>query len=99
MSSTPITVVARITARPGLEEELQRKLLALIPLTRCEEGCIMYRLHRSTEIPGLFLFYENWRSRRDLDDHLATPYLQEFLGQADRLLAAPVELTFWEEIE
>lgn len=99
MPAKPITVVARMTAKPGLEDQLQRKLLALIPPTRREEGCITYKLHRAEEIPGLFLFYENWRSRNDLDDHLATPYLQAFLGEADQLLATPVELTIWDQIE
>lgn len=98
MSPQMLTVLARIKAKAGREEDVLREILSLITPTRSEAGCINYDLHRSQDDPALFCLYENWRSRRDLDDHLATPYLQAFLGKAPELLAEPVDISFWEMI-
>ena len=42
------------------------------------------------------MFYENWRSKDDLDAHLKTPHLQPLFGRLDELLARPVEIKFYE---
>jgi len=99
MDNKKLSVLARVRAASGKEDELYRVLAALVPLTRTEDGCISYDLHQAQEDPALFFFYENWRSKKDLDDHFATPYLQAFLGKAPELLAEPPDITFWNKIE
>ena len=93
-----VTVLARIKAKSGMETQLRDELLALIGPTHSEEGCINYDLHQSNEDPTHFIFYENWKSQEDLDQHLGMPYLQEFLGKADEILAEPVEITLFTRI-
>ena len=99
MTSNRITVVARITARAGVEETVRRELLALVAPTTRESGCISYDLHQSADDRALFMFYENWRSREDLDDHLNTPHFLAFQETTAGLLAEPVEISFWELID
>jgi quinol monooxygenase YgiN len=98
MPSQKLTVVAKIRAKSGLKDKVKAELLNLISPTRKESGCINYDLHQSQEDENLFLFYENWISRQDLDDHLKTPHLQAFLGKSEELLAEPIEITFWNMI-
>ena len=98
MADEKLTVVARCKAKPGREEEVEREIVALVEPTRSESGCINYDLHRSLDDGSVFLLYENWVSQQALDDHLATPYLQRFLGKADEILAEPVEITRWKMI-
>jgi quinol monooxygenase YgiN len=98
MSKRPLTVVATIRAKPGQERVLREELLALIPITRQEPGCLNYDLHEAVGTPGSFLFHENWISKQHLDDHLARPHLQAFLGKADTLLAEPPQITLWEQV-
>ena len=93
-----VTVLAHFKAKPGKEGILKDELLALIGPTHCEEGCINYDLHQSAEDAALLMLYENWTSKKDLDDHLAMPYLQEFLGKADDLLAEPVSIALYQMI-
>ncbi|MCL5123985.1 MAG: antibiotic biosynthesis monooxygenase [Deltaproteobacteria bacterium] len=93
-----VTVVARVVAKPGMEDVVKKTLMGLVPPTRKESGCINYDLHISTENTALFLFYENWTSKKDLDDHLAMPYLQDFLGRASEILAEPVDISLWERV-
>lgn len=95
---TQLTLVAFIRAKAGLEEELGRRLQALVEPTREEPDCINYDLHRSNEDPALWMLHENWRSRRDLDRHFETPYLRDFLGRADELLAEEMDLRFFSPV-
>jgi quinol monooxygenase YgiN len=94
-----LTVVASIKSKEGKEAEVEKTLRGLIPPTRSEKGCINYNLHRSQEDPGLFMFYENWASREALDQHLATPYLQDFLSRVEDLLDGPVDLQMFNKLD
>jgi quinol monooxygenase YgiN len=93
-----LTVVATVKAKPGKEAVLRQELLALIPTTRQEPGCLNYDLHQATDHPGHFLFHENWTSKQHLDDHLARPHLQAFLAKAPEWVAEPPQITLWEKI-
>ena len=96
MSLKKVTVVATIKAKQGLEETVKNEILALIGPTRAEPGCLNYDLHQSCDDKALFMLYENWVSKEDLDNHLAMPYLQAFLGKAPELVAEPVQIALWE---
>ena len=93
-----ITVVARMKARSGMEEQVKASLLALVGPSRSDAGCVSYDLHQSPEDEALFLFYENWASKEDLNRHLGKPHLRAFLERADALLDEPVSITFWDKI-
>lgn len=99
MNDKKVTVLATIKAKPGSEEKVRAAILEnLVPPTRKEPGCINYDLHQSLDDKTLFMLYENWVSKKDLDEHLAMPYLQDFRGKADDLLSAPVDIKLWEMI-
>jgi len=98
MNNTPVTVVATLKARPGQEAALRQALLALIPPTRQEPGCLNYDLHVAAEQPAVFMFHENWESKGDLDAHLQKPHLTAFLARANDLLAEPPQITLWQKI-
>jgi quinol monooxygenase YgiN len=96
MTNGKVTVVARIRAREGQEARVRRELLALIPPTTAEKGCISYDLHQAAEDPSLFMFYENWLSRADLEDHLQKPHLLAWRAIAGELLEEPVDISLWQ---
>ncbi len=98
MNAKSLTVVAMMKAKAGQEAVLRQTLLALIPTTRQEPGCLNYDLHQAVDNPAAFLFHENWTSKKHLDDHLARPHLQAFLAKAGDLLAEPPQITLWEKI-
>ena len=93
-----VSVVARVRAREGFEESVRRECLALVAPSRQEQGCINYDLHRSADDPALFLFYENWMSREDLEHHLETAHASLFDERTAGMLAEPEEITLWEMI-
>jgi quinol monooxygenase YgiN len=92
-----VALVVMMHAKPGQEPLLQAELTALIRPTRKEDGCILYDLHRSTDIPTDFLFYEIWASREAHAAHKRTPHFLRWNARKDTLLAAR-ESTFWKKI-
>ena len=98
MADKKVTVLARIKAKNGMEDRVRQELLSLVAPTRSESGCINYDLHQAIDDKSLFLFYENWVSKDDLDKHLEMPYLKAFMEKAEDILTEPVEITLWEMI-
>jgi len=98
MAGKKVTVLARFKAKPGFEQQVQDAVMSLVEPTRKEAGCINYDLHQSSDDKAVFILYENWTSKKDLDDHLNTPYLRNFLSKAPEILADPADISLWEMI-
>jgi NADP-dependent 3-hydroxy acid dehydrogenase YdfG/quinol monooxygenase YgiN len=97
-SQTPLTFIAKLTAKPEHAEALGERLKALIAQTLAEEGALAYRLHRDNEDPNVWVLYESWRSRADLDAHFAQPYTKALMEEFPQLLARDMELISAAEI-
>ncbi len=98
MAHEKVTVVATFKAKTGMEGALKSAIEAVVAPTRSEPGCINYDLHQSADNPAIFMLYENWRSKKDLDEHLAMPYLKDLIGKADELTEVPIDLALWQMI-
>lgn len=92
--SSQLTLIAKLTAKPEQAEALGERLKSLIAPTRKEAGSIDYLVHRDNDDPCVWIIYENWRSRADLDAHFEEPYTKAVLEQFPALLAQDMELTF-----
>ena len=95
MPSTPVTVIARFKAKDGMVEQAKQALLALVEPTRAEPGCINYDLHQDPTDPARFVFYENWTSDQDLNQHLNKPHLVALRKEMDRLFDQPPQIERW----
>ena len=93
-----VTVVARITARPGMEDRVREELRRLLAPTRAEPGCLNYDLHEAPGNPGEFMFHENWAGPAALDRHLASAHIGAWRAVAADLLARPIEITRWRRV-
>jgi quinol monooxygenase YgiN len=89
------TIIGIVRAQPARRDELREILHGFIAPTRREPGCINYELHVSDDDPNLFMFYENWRTRKDLADHLAMPHLSVLSERKHDLLAADIEIRYF----
>jgi quinol monooxygenase YgiN len=92
-----VALVVAMHAKLGQELLLQAELTALVRPTRNEEGCLLYDLHRSLDVPADFLFYEIWSSREAHTAHKQTPHFLRWNARKDTLLASR-ESTFWKKI-
>lgn len=89
-----VTVIATLRAKPGKENEVKDYMTALVGYTRAEMGCLDYDLHQSQADPSVFVMYENWTDRSELDKHLAMPYMVEFAQAAKDLLSSPPDMQY-----
>lgn len=93
-----ITLLAKVTAKPGAAEKLLPELQAMLEPSRKEPGCLKYVLHRLPEDQNTFWFVEEWKSREALDEHTKLPhYLRLKERTAD--LVHNSELTLLEPLE
>jgi quinol monooxygenase YgiN len=82
----PLTVIARLQAKPGRSSELLDALTHLVHETRKEPGCVHYDLYRSPEDPTLFAFHETWATREHWEAHNASAHVSAFGARAGDLL-------------
>ncbi len=64
--------------------------------TRAEAGNIAYGCFEDPGAPGRMTFIEEWRTRADIDAHMAQPYTQAFLQAALPMLAEPPSMRVFE---
>ena len=75
----PLTIVARIEAKEGNADLLKSELIKLINPTRQEKGCLQYDLHQDNANRAVFLFYENWESRKLWLQHMNSAHLKAYM--------------------
>lgn len=85
-------VTAKLTAKKGMEAQLEAEVVKNIPNVRAEKGCIRYDFHKNRSEDGTFLFYEIWESPEALDAHGKTPHMLAYKERTKELLACPTGL-------
>jgi len=80
-----LTVVAKIRAAKGKGDALAALLAEQAEVVRkAEPGCLVYRPHRSTTDPELFLFYEQYRDPAAFDAHRKAPHLARYRERREK---------------
>jgi quinol monooxygenase YgiN len=74
-----LTVVAKLRAAKGKADALAALLSEQAAVVRnAEPGCLVYRVHRCTNEPELFLFYEMYVDDVAFDYHRNAPHLAAY---------------------
>jgi quinol monooxygenase YgiN len=74
-----VTVVAKIRAAKGKGDALAALLKEQAGVVRTNEpGCLVYRPHRSTKDPELFLFYEQYKDEAAFQAHGKAAHLAQY---------------------
>lgn len=84
-----ITVLAKLQANPGKEDELKAILSHMVSQVGEKEAgrVVRYSLHTSDKEPGLFLFYEQYADQAALDAHGKTEHMAAMGASLKDLLA------------
>jgi quinol monooxygenase YgiN len=92
-----IHVVAVITAKPGMRENVLTHFRANAPACRAEKGCIEYGAAVDAENalafqtkwgPDTFLVIEKWESMEALKAHAAAPHMAAYGAKVKEMLAS-----------
>jgi quinol monooxygenase YgiN len=90
-----IVLMAILEANPGKESALEAALMEMIPQVQNEEGTLMYTLHKSTQQPGRFFFYEKYTGQPAVDHHTSTPYFKALFAKFPELLKGDPHVEFF----
>lgn len=84
--------MARLTAKPGYEEQVRAQSISLVAPSRAEAGNVSYSTFNSATDPREWVVVEEWESREAFERHLASPHMQEaFTAGAEWLAGPPVD--------
>ncbi|WP_405120097.1 putative quinol monooxygenase [Pseudomonas leptonychotis] len=84
--SSPLTLIATITALPGHAQALEAGLRQLVPPSQAEAGCLQYNLHRHQDQPNRFIMVEQWLNAAALSAHQQTAHFKHFVDTCGSLL-------------
>jgi quinol monooxygenase YgiN len=90
----PYTHLGFATAKPGCADKVEELMLSLVEPLRAEAGALEFHVHRDRAARDSFVVYEMFRSRRDLEKHLAEPHTQEFVRAVQPYVAGPLRQQF-----
>jgi len=93
-----LTVVAKIRAAKGKGDALAALLKEQVGVVRAAEpGCLVYRPHRSTKDPDLFIFYEQYKDDAAFDIHRKGTHLAAFRERREKegLTEGAAEVEFY----
>jgi quinol monooxygenase YgiN len=99
--SDEVTVIAKVRAAAGKGDALAALLTEQAGVVRSTEpGCAAYRVHRSTQDPELFVFYETYVDQAAFDGHRQSPHLAQLRARRERegLVAGPAEVEIFRAI-
>jgi len=86
-----LTAMARIALKPVHFDEAQAAILAIVPRTLAEAGCVQFVVHADASASCIYL-YEEWADDAALRFHHAQPYTAAVFRAYAEWLAEPVRL-------
>ncbi len=92
-----ITVLVKYKTQPDKFDEALSALNALILEVKKEPNFVIIKMLVDPEDKTNILLYEEWSDEEYYKgDHMNTPHLQKFMGEARSFLAGPPEISFWQ---
>ncbi len=91
-------ITAKVRIKEGLTDEFIEAYQWMKALVAQDPGALLYDLHRSTDDPTEFLFYEQYESEQAFAYHLSTEHFRAFSARIDPLMAAPPEIGKWSKV-
>ena len=87
-----LIVLAKITAKENMAENIINEAKTLIESTRAEKGCIEYNLHVPIDENNVLLFVEKWENKQSLESHLKQPHFIKFDSAIENFIAKDLEI-------
>ena len=86
-----IVIKITINAIPSKQLEMTQTLLSMIDPTQREAGCISYGVFCDTKDKNRFCLLEEWKTREELDQRIASHQFSILLG-TKALLCEPMDI-------
>src|ERR1044071_8270896 len=96
-SEAKVFITATMHAKPGMRDELQRKLLERAQHGRSESGCIRFDVLTQTDDPDTFLLNEAWASDEAVDAHFKSEAHLSWQAEREKYVASR-QLVRWHPV-
>lgn len=78
LTGNELKIVVNYTFKPEYKDELIKTFETMVDATRKEPGCIYYDLHQDINDSLKFVLLEYWKTKEDLDQHIASAHFKEY---------------------
>ena len=91
-----LIVLVKYKSQPGKHDETVSALNSLILEVTKEPNFVNIKVFIDPADPSNILLYEQWSDEEYYKgEHMNTPHLQKFMGDAREFLAGPPDISFW----
>lgn len=84
-----IAVIMKMIVRPEKRREFLQTILAMVDPSRKQNGCLSREFYQDTRNQDSFVLLEEWKTRKDLDDHFRSDWFHVLLGARNLLQGEP----------
>jgi quinol monooxygenase YgiN len=99
-NSMSVTLIARIKAKQGSEDQLEQAFHDMIKKVRAAEpGCQAYILHKANDDPTQFVWYETYADQAAFENHRKTEHMKEMGGRIANLLDGRPQVEMLSELD
>jgi quinol monooxygenase YgiN len=96
----PVTLIAKIKAKQGSEQQLEDAFHDMIKKVRAAEpGCQTYILHKSNQDPTTFVWFETYADQAAFDNHRKTDHMKEMGQRIANLLDGRPQIEMLTELD
>ena len=93
-----IGVIAKLTVKPGMEDEFEKHAKALVQQVNAnEDDCIYYDLYKAKE-GGVYVFMEKYKDQAALTLHGKTEYFMAAQAPLGACLAAAPVIEYFQAV-
>lgn len=93
------TVVTKMKAVKGKDNDVEKELHRIVPLSRAEKGNTIFIAHRSFEDPCVFLTYARYGNKECFASHRSSQHMKSFFRNIDSILDEPPEINTYESLD
>lgn len=91
-------VAAVMKVSQGKGEEFEKEFLKLQPRVLKDPGAVAYVLHRSSDDPCKFLFYEKYENAEAFKYHTSTEHFKAFFQKMGPIIEGKPDITVYHEV-
>ena len=99
MVPSMIVVSGTITIDPANNTKMEALLDTLVSATVEEAGCVSYGMYLDHRSAGSWRVFEEWASEAEMNAHMVTPHLAEFMTAMGDLGVTGVDLQRYDVAE
>jgi quinol monooxygenase YgiN len=90
-----IKVIAKITIKPDMTDDLKNIVPGLVAETRKENGCLSYQLFQDIKVKNVFAMIEEWENQEALDKHMNSKHFQEAIPKIVAIQEKDIEINVY----